>query len=847
MAEQETSLSVGSRGEVVKELQKWLNQFTSASIKEDGRYGQKTSQAVANFQRESGLEEDGIAGVNTIESIISYEGEGNEEEENEETVQGAEEEVTPTAQEEPEEEEVTPEEEAEFEEPTQAPAAPEQDTTPEVTPEEEAEFAAPEGEDPTLSQQPQDTTVSQEPVPAGQVGDQQADPALQPEQPSPEDLATAARYASYANRPTPAPAPTPEPAPEVPPEIPQATQQIQQQTAGNYQKFHKPAQASTNPAVNTITPADFDHGMSPQANNSQPETQASTDPATNTITPEEVPLQGYSSRDQFRNDLSQSFLTLKNMINSNSKDGIQELQAQLANIQQRAQASGQDFPKLTKYLSDLQGHAQKWGATFESEQPTHRPILTEEEKSLRQKMRGFWSSLIGDDDDDEVDPDTAPQRKEIADTIRKNLKDEGEYLPRPRAIRDYIKPATQTAHNFDYKGNFQQGIGNSGIKWTGPSIKYLTYDHKEAITSGRGAEYIKRLELADPKTYLARLNKEINGKDASRASRAEEELRNYKKMKKWVETYTHKGKLLIDIDMYTKIYKEEESQIPFILENGKEYNYNGLDALFNPKGKIQEHIKYSNYFGTKRHGGGELIQRWEAAVEAWNEINSKIGNDATQEWQNLKDEEKRARYLQLRSKARLGINSEVNKAILQKSIEIGLISPREAQELRELTDWYQNDYVAKLDKEAAEEEEREDKAAASAAARPVEDHKLHQELVADLAKDVQAIPVSAQDDSLIAQGEDEEDPEFLELAKDHATRVVEFLTTTIEGIGWSEDNAPLDTDPNSKMYAGIGERINNFHANLKKYQESASTEDFAVLEKDFDDIVTLVDDYSTTT
>ena len=129
MAEQETSLSVGSRGGVVKELQQWLNQTFDSGLKEDGKYGRKTSQAVSNFQRESGIEEDGIAGVNTIESIISYEGEGNEDEgSSEENVQGAEEEVTPAAQEEPEEE-VTPEEEAEFEEPTQAPVAPEQDTT----------------------------------------------------------------------------------------------------------------------------------------------------------------------------------------------------------------------------------------------------------------------------------------------------------------------------------------------------------------------------------------------------------------------------------------------------------------------------------------------------------------------------------------------------------------------------------------------------------------------------------------------------------------------------------------------------------------------------------------------
>jgi len=806
MAEQETSLSVGSRGEVVKELQKWLNQFTSASIKEDGRYGQKTSQAVANFQRESGLEEDGIAGVNTIESIISYEGEGNEEEENEETVQGAEEEVTPTAQEEPEEEEVTPEEEAEFEEPTQAPAAPEQDTTPEVTPEEEAEFAAPEGEDPTLSQQPQDTTVSQEPVPAGQVGDQQADPALQPEQPeqpeqpSPEDLATAARYASYANRPTPAPAPTPEPAPEVPPEIPQATQQIQQQTAGNYQKFHKPAQASTNPAVNTITPADFSQEVSPEANNSQPQAQASTDPATNTIAPEEVPLQGYSSRDQFRNDLSQSFLTLKNMINSNSKDGIQELQAQLANIQQRAQASGQDFPKLTKYLLDLQGHAQKWGATFESKQPTHRPILTEDKRELRAK------------------------RKQMAAEIMQELQDPNNYVPSVGEVQNFVQPTTEEPYDFDSDYDQQPDLGNIAIEWTGPSMKYLTKLHKSAIMAKNAEVWYQQQHLFDRDKHIERLKADMKSGDGLKRGKARDALNDLYDIEEWAQKYLDSnGKSIIDEDMYEDLYAEAD--IPFFIEEGQVYKFLGLKDLF--KG-IKKYIDTARRYSRDIPIHTDLIDDWEDGLEEWEDIFSRIGQE-TQEWQNMNDEAKGEYLAALRAKTKFGLSDEFK------------LTPQEEQDLKDLTAW-EKDFDQRVAQDEQDEETREQEAADAAKNRIANDHELNTELVADLAVDVQNPTTDA---SYIAK--DEEETELLELAQDHATRVVEFLTTTIEGIGWSEDNAPLDTDPNSKMYAGIGERINNFHANLKKYQESASTEDFAVLEKDFDDIVTLVDDYSTTT
>jgi len=848
-AEQETSLSIGSRGEVVKELQQWLNYAINAALKEDGIYGNNTSQAVSNFQRESGIEEDGIAGVNTIESIISYEGEGNEEKENGQAVQGSQEEVNASAQEEPEEEgqeEVTPSEPQPEEQPqaepqpeitsAEDPAAPEEvEAEPAATQAEPEVPTGPEGEDPLMQQQ-QQTTVGPAPaVPQSQdeYVPTQMDPLLDPRR-SKEDQQTANRWQSYANRPAPAsPEPTPRPIPNNGvPEIQQATQQIQQQQpAGNNQNSSSQAQASTDPATSTVAPTTTpaEPEAPAPAENLPTEQPVSTDPATSTVAPEEVPIQGYNSRDQFRNDLSQSFLSLKQMINGNSKDGLQELQAQLANIQQRAQASGQNFPKLTKYLTDLQGHAAKWGETFESIGPTHRPILLEEEKSLRQKMQGFWGGLSDTLFGDDVDEDFESKKKEVEDRIRERLQDEQEYIPRPSpSFLRSIEPTDERAFNLDKRQRQLTSTMAVPLEWTGPSIKYLSMDHKDAIVGEKGAATYSRMNHLDPDRYLKRLNNQIkNGKTEAHKRRAREELKNYKNIKGWLDEYMVNGKPTIDINTYTAVYKEVEDKIPFILENGKVYDFLNLEKVFSDDGAISKHIKYCEYWSTKRYGVGELLANWQEALNTYKEMAYKLGNEHTQELENLNDDELAIRHKELKA-----------KDLVKK------LSPEEQRELEDLSKWHEKEYLPKLRQQDAAEEQREDENEAAAATRVEDNHKLNQEALANLEQDIQN---PATDDSLIAASEEEGNEDLLELAKDHAARVAEFLTTTIEGIGWSEENAPLETDQRSELYAGIGARITNFLTNLNKYKETASMEDFATLEKDFDDIVTLVDDYSTTT
>lgn len=56
-----------------KELQQWLNDNGYDAGPVDGIYGQKTVQAVRNFQSDAGLRTDGDAGKNTIRRIIGIE------------------------------------------------------------------------------------------------------------------------------------------------------------------------------------------------------------------------------------------------------------------------------------------------------------------------------------------------------------------------------------------------------------------------------------------------------------------------------------------------------------------------------------------------------------------------------------------------------------------------------------------------------------------------------------------------------------------------------------------------------------------------------------------------------
>jgi len=65
----DTSLSQGSKGADVKELQEKLAQVGYQVGKIDGVYGKSTTEAVKRFQRNRGLKADGVAGTKTIEEL----------------------------------------------------------------------------------------------------------------------------------------------------------------------------------------------------------------------------------------------------------------------------------------------------------------------------------------------------------------------------------------------------------------------------------------------------------------------------------------------------------------------------------------------------------------------------------------------------------------------------------------------------------------------------------------------------------------------------------------------------------------------------------------------------------
>lgn len=65
-----TTLSNGTKGEEVKQLQQALITLNYLSGTPDGIFGNKTENAVRNFQRKNGLDVDGLAGKNTKEKIF---------------------------------------------------------------------------------------------------------------------------------------------------------------------------------------------------------------------------------------------------------------------------------------------------------------------------------------------------------------------------------------------------------------------------------------------------------------------------------------------------------------------------------------------------------------------------------------------------------------------------------------------------------------------------------------------------------------------------------------------------------------------------------------------------------
>lgn len=68
--EPEPTLSWGSRGEEVRKLQKFFNQFCDCNLDPDGKFGKFTYGAVRDFQAFWGLDVDGIYGPKTHDAVV---------------------------------------------------------------------------------------------------------------------------------------------------------------------------------------------------------------------------------------------------------------------------------------------------------------------------------------------------------------------------------------------------------------------------------------------------------------------------------------------------------------------------------------------------------------------------------------------------------------------------------------------------------------------------------------------------------------------------------------------------------------------------------------------------------
>ena len=65
-----TQLKLGSSGEEVEKLQKFMNwYFGEGTLAVDGEFGKKTKEIVIKFQNLNGLKEDGVVGVATLDTM----------------------------------------------------------------------------------------------------------------------------------------------------------------------------------------------------------------------------------------------------------------------------------------------------------------------------------------------------------------------------------------------------------------------------------------------------------------------------------------------------------------------------------------------------------------------------------------------------------------------------------------------------------------------------------------------------------------------------------------------------------------------------------------------------------
>ncbi|MCL2578262.1 MAG: peptidoglycan-binding protein [Defluviitaleaceae bacterium] len=64
-------ISIGARGDYVRQIQNCLNDTSNAGLNSDGIFGPLTQVAVINYQRANGLNPDGIVGPITWEHLVS--------------------------------------------------------------------------------------------------------------------------------------------------------------------------------------------------------------------------------------------------------------------------------------------------------------------------------------------------------------------------------------------------------------------------------------------------------------------------------------------------------------------------------------------------------------------------------------------------------------------------------------------------------------------------------------------------------------------------------------------------------------------------------------------------------
>lgn len=67
----EKVISIGSNGDIVRNIQRVLNSLEGYNIKEDGLYGLETYNAIIKYQAENGLKQDGIVGKATAATLLS--------------------------------------------------------------------------------------------------------------------------------------------------------------------------------------------------------------------------------------------------------------------------------------------------------------------------------------------------------------------------------------------------------------------------------------------------------------------------------------------------------------------------------------------------------------------------------------------------------------------------------------------------------------------------------------------------------------------------------------------------------------------------------------------------------